>query len=325
MRSAALHRTALLIRACASPLPLPPLRASRFGRRQAQAQATVAERFLARSPSPPSLRLMPIRGYAQEAGAPQGQGPAVEEAAGGPAAPQAQAAPAESEPAVEEGAPAAPGGLDYTLIQLVRFGGVVGYVIILLSVVAVALIVDYALLLRPKVLVPPREVDELRERLASGRYDDVAEPRASFVGAVTVAGVAERERGYEAVVKAMEDRGDELTGRLLRRIEYLNMIANVAPMLGLLGTVIGMVKCFNQISVAAGGADPRLLAAGIFQALMTTVMGLVVAIPAFFAFSIFRNRVDALVAEATAIAEDLVVPLRPPTAPVRPAALVGRG
>jgi biopolymer transport protein ExbB len=269
---------------------------------------------------------MPIRGYAQEARVPEGQGPAVEEAAGGAPAPAAEAVPAEGESATaDEEAPAAPGGLDYTLIQLVRFGGVVGYVIILLSVVAVALIVDYALLLRPKVLVPPREVEELRDRLVSGRYDDLAEPRASFVGAVMVAGAAERERGYEAVVKAMEDHADELTGRLLRRIEYLNMIANVAPMLGLLGTVIGMVKCFNQISVAAGGADPRLLAAGIFQALMTTVMGLVVAIPAFFAFSIFRNRVDALVAEATAIAEDLVVPLRAPAAPVRPAALAGRG
>ena len=325
MRSAALQRESLLSLAFASPVPLPPPRTSKFKQRRGTGTGKGSERFLVLLAFAAVAALMPIHGYAQDAGAPEGQGPAVEDAAGAAPAPEAQAAPAEGESAADEGAPADAGGLDYTLIQLVRFGGVVGYVIILLSVVAVALIVDYALLLRPKVLVPPREVEELRDRLASGRYDDLAEPRASFVGAVTVAGTAERARGYEAVVKAMEDRADELTGRLLRRIEYLNMIANVAPMLGLLGTVIGMVKCFNQISVAAGGADPRLLAAGIFQALMTTVMGLVVAIPAFFAFSIFRNRVDALVAEATAIAEDLVAPLQAPSAPARPAALVGRG
>lgn len=228
---------------------------------------------------------------------------------------------AEAEDAGETPAGGEPSGaLNYTLIQLVQFGGIVGYVIISLSVVAVALIVDYALLLRPKVLMPPAEVEQLRSLAAERRWDEiVAEPRASFVGAVMAAGVAERDRGYEASVKAMEDRGDELTGRLLRRIEYLNMIANVAPMLGLLGTVIGMVMAFNQISIAAGGADPRQLAAGIFQALMTTVMGLVVAIPAFFAFSLFRNRVDSLVAEATATAEDLVTPLRSAAQPAEPA------
>jgi len=88
------------------------------------------------------------------------------------------------------------------------------------------------------------------------------------------------------------------------------MIANIAPMLGLLGTVMGMVNSFNQISVAVGGVDPRRLAGGIFEALMTTVMGLIVAIPSLYAFGMFRNRVDALSAEVVAEAEDAVSPLR---------------
>ncbi len=217
------------------------------------------------------------------------------------------------------------GALDYTLMELVAFGGVVGYLIIALSFVAVALVVDDALLLRRKVLMPPGEVEELGGMISEGRYSDVTEvERASFVGAMTSAGVYERGRGYEAVVKAMEDSADGLTGRLLRRIEYLNIIANVTPMLGLLGTVIGMVKCFNQISVAVGGVDPRLLAAGIFQALMTTVMGLIVAIPALFAFSMFRNRVDSLAAEATKCAEDIVAPLRPADGESSPVARLSR-
>ena len=205
------------------------------------------------------------------------------------------------------------GALNYTLAQLIQFGGVVGYFIILLSFVAVALIIDDLLLLRRKVLLPEAEIEELRTLIEAGRGHEIAAgpPRSSFIGAMAVAGLREIERSYDAVVKGMEDAADEVTGRLLRRIEYLNVIANVAPMLGLLGTVIGMVRCFNQISVAAGGADPRLLAAGIFQALMTTVMGLMVAIPAFFAFSIFRNRVDALAAESAARAEEVLAPLRP--------------
>lgn len=214
------------------------------------------------------------------------------------------------------------GALDYTLLQLIQFGGIVGYIIIFLSLVAVALIIDDLLLLRRKVLLPADEIEELRDLIDAGRGAEIVAgpPRSSFVGAMAISGLREADRGYEAVVKGMEDAADEVAGRLLRRIEYLNVIANVSPMLGLLGTVLGMVAAFNQISVSAGGADPRLLAAGIFQALMTTVMGLTVAIPAFFAFSLFRNRVDALAAEAAARAEDVMSPLRPVQAP-RPRAV----
>ncbi len=212
----------------------------------------------------------------------------------------------------EESEDEATGALDYTLMELIGFGGIVGYIIIGLSFVAVALMVDDALLLRRKVLMPPSEIDELRGLIAEGNFDAVAEsPRASYIGAMVAAGAQEHDVGYDAVVKGMEDCADGLTGRLLRRIEYLNIIANITPMLGLLGTVIGMVNCFNQISVAAGGVDPRLLAGGIFQALMTTVMGLIVAIPTMFVFSLFRNRVDALAAEAAQCAEDITTPLRP--------------
>ncbi len=219
--------------------------------------------------------------------------------------------------AVPEVTPATDGGLNYTFVELVQFGGWVGYVIIALSVIAVALIIDYALVLRPKVLQPPQEITEIRALIAAGRAAELAsgEPRPSFVGGVVAAGAAELGRGYDAMVKAMEDRADEIAGRLMRRIEYLNLIANVAPMLGLLGTVIGMVEAFNTISVSAGGADPRLLASGIFKALMTTVMGLMVAIPAYFAFGIFRNRVDSLVADATVVAEELMDPVKAETMP----------
>ena len=212
-------------------------------------------------------------------------------------------------------APAAAGSaLNYSIIDLIRFGGWVGYVIIMLSVVAVALVIEYALSIRPKAMMPTEEVAEVRALMASGRLDELAarkdDEEASFVTVVVANGLNERTRGYDAVVKEMEDTADELTGRLLRKIEHLNIIANIAPMLGLLGTVMGMVNSFNQISVAVGGVDPRRLAGGIFEALMTTVMGLIVAIPSLYAFGFFRNRVDGLVAEASTEAEAIVESLK---------------
>ncbi len=204
--------------------------------------------------------------------------------------------------------------LSYSLIDLIKFGGLVGYIIIFMSVVAVALVFEYALSIRSQRLAPDAELVELREAVGAGQYDRIAAnagaENPSFVCKVVASGVKERDRGYDAVIKAMEDTADEQTGVLLRKIEHLNIIANIAPMLGLLGTVIGMVNSFNQISVAVGGVDPRRLAGGIFQALMTTVMGLIVAIPSLYVFGIFRNRVDAIVAVTSAKAADIVEPLK---------------
>jgi biopolymer transport protein ExbB len=205
-------------------------------------------------------------------------------------------------------------GLNYSLVDLIKFGGLVGYIIIALSVAAVALVVEYSLSIRMKNLAPQDDVDSLTKLVASGSYDDVGEKlkneNCSFLATVVAKGVREHDRGYDIVVKHMEDASDEQTGRLLRKIEHLNLIANIAPMLGLLGTVMGMVASFNQISVSVGGVDPRRLAGGIFEALMTTVMGLIVAIPSLYAYGIFRNRVDSVVSTTTILAEEIVSPLK---------------
>jgi len=209
---------------------------------------------------------------------------------------------------------AASTSLSYNLIDLIQFGGWVGYVIIALSVVAVSLIIQYSVSIRAGRLLPDEDKKELTRLVAEGRLDEVrakgARDDASMLTQLVAAGVREHDRGYSAVVKGMEDAADTATGAMLRRIEHLNMIANISPMLGLLGTVIGMVNSFNQISIAVGGVDPRRLAGGIFAALMTTVMGLIVAIPALYIFAIFRNRVDALGAQTASAAEDIVEPLK---------------
>jgi biopolymer transport protein ExbB len=209
--------------------------------------------------------------------------------------------------------------LNYNLIDLIKFGGWVGYILMGLSVAAVALVVEYSLSIRMKTLAPEGEAESLAQLVADGSYDEItsklSDENCSVLSTVVARGVREHDRGYDAVVKHMEDASDEQTGRLLRKIEHLNLIANISPMLGLLGTVMGMVASFNQISVSVGGVDPRRLASGIFEALMTTVMGLIVAIPALYAYGIFRNRVDAVMATTSSKAEDIVEPLKATAGP----------
>ena len=124
------------------------------------------------------------------------------------------------------------------------------------------------------------------------------------------AGLAEVDGGWPAVEKAMEDATAEQSARLFRKIEYLSVIGNIAPMLGLLGTVIGMILAFREVADTQGAARAADLAEGIYLALVTTVEGLIVAIPALAAFAVFRNRVDQLVAEATDVAQHAVAPVK---------------
>ena len=122
--------------------------------------------------------------------------------------------------------------------------------------------------------------------------------------------MAEVEGGWTAVEKALEEATAEQSARLLRRVEYLSVIGNIAPMVGLLGTVTGMIFAFQRVASTQGAAGAGELAEGIYQALVTTVGGLIVAIPSLGLFAIFRNRVDQLVAEAAYMAQHVFTPLK---------------
>jgi biopolymer transport protein ExbB len=219
------------------------------------------------------------------------------------------------------GAPAqpAPEGEDdsQSIIQIVLAGGWTGRLIMLvlvgLSILAVALIVEHLMTIREGVLMPPEMADNVRKELVSGNL--VAAGAAcreppSFLGFVLSAGLAEAEGGWTAVEKAMEDATAERAARLFRKIEYLSVIGNIAPMIGLLGTVTGMIFAFQEVANTQGAARASQLAEGIYQALVTTVGGLVIAIPALAAFAIFRNRVDHLVAETAYVAQQVTTPLK---------------
>ena len=192
-----------------------------------------------------------------------------------------------------------------TLRQLLRAGGTIGLVILGLSMAMVALIVEHLLTIRRKSLMPEGLADSVSAMVSTGRFaeaDRLCRERPSFLGAVLAEGLAEAPLGYAAVEKSMEDASAEQAARLFRKIEYLSVIGTIAPMLGLLGTVWGMIVAFQEFATKLNPPVSEL-APGIYQALVTTLMGLGVAVPALSAFAIFRNRIDELVAEASLRAE----------------------
>lgn len=194
-------------------------------------------------------------------------------------------------------------GLD--LRELLQAGGMVGYLIVALSIVMVALIAQHLLAIRRDSLMPGGLAEEAHRFISAGQYskaEGLCKENPSFLGYVIHSGLKEVEIGYHEVEKALEDSSAEQSARLFRKIEYLNVIGTIAPMLGLLGTVWGMIQSFMQF---AAEANPQVseLAPGIYKALVTTLLGLGVAIPALAAFALFRNRIDELVAETSLIAE----------------------
>jgi biopolymer transport protein ExbB len=212
-------------------------------------------------------------------------------------------------------------GTPDSFFEILAAGGPVGVLILLLSIAVAALVIEHLMTIRSTVLMPEGLSETVRKQLEQQQWTAAVQQcklQPSLLGFVLHAGLSEREGGWEAVEKAMEDATAEQSARLFRKIEYLSVIGNIAPMLGLLGTVIGMIFAFREVADVQGAAGAGRLAQGIYLALITTVEGLIVAIPALAAFAIFRNRVDHLVAEATYVAQHTTTPMKRYRATVMP-------
>jgi biopolymer transport protein ExbB len=208
-------------------------------------------------------------------------------------------------------------GADETFFSIVFSGGVFGIAIMLaligLSLVTVYLIVDQALTLRRRDILPAEVAEAVRQLLAQGRLkeaDQLCRDKPSPLAFVLASGIAEIEFGWPAVEKALEDTTAEQAARMYRKVEYLSVLGNLAPMLGLLGTVAGMILAFREVALSQGTAGAGELAQGIYSALVTTVAGLLIAIPAMGAFAIYRNRIDQLIAETAYAAMHAFGPIR---------------
>jgi biopolymer transport protein ExbB len=215
-----------------------------------------------------------------------------------------------------------------TIFQIIFSGGPLGIanmvVLIGLSITALALAADNLRIVRKSRLIPDELSEEVRDLVVAGEVARAAaacHQQPSFLAAVIQHGLAESAGGWSEIEKAMEDATAEQSARLFRRIEYLSVIGNIAPMVGLLGTVTGMLLAFKQVADTEGSAGAAQLADGIYQALVTTVAGLIIAIPSLGAFALLRSRVDQLVAEAAYAALHALSPLKQRTASSSPPVL----
>ena len=204
-----------------------------------------------------------------------------------------------------------PGAGGISLWTTIRAGGMVGLLIALMSMVGLALVIEHLMTIQQKKLVPPGLTDQLMRLLDDTDFDGArrtAEVDGSLLGEVVGAGLNRRESmfGFLEMQTAMQESSERQISKLYRKLEYLAFIAATAPMLGLLGTVTGMIRSFNTIAQTQGTASPAQLAEGISEALITTCMGLIVAIPAMFFVSLFRNRIDSCVAEAEMVVDRLM-------------------
>lgn len=200
-----------------------------------------------------------------------------------------------------------------SLLDIIKKGGIVGYLIILLSIISLALIINYMITIRRSKILPPKDIAIIKELVNNRdleKMDALDSRTTSFLTKVTIAGLRESQMGYQAMTKAMEDTGEALASGIARKIEHLNVIGNISPMMGLLGTVIGMLRCFNEIAHIADVIEPKQLAGGIFEALITTCMGLIVAIPSLYGYAVFKNRIDEYTGEAALAAEHLISPFK---------------
>lgn len=197
-----------------------------------------------------------------------------------------------------------------TLLQWV-WGALGAYLFIFLglSFLFIALLVMNILALRRDSIVPLMLVETFEGHLKEKRYQeafDLAKNDDSFLGRVLAAGLGRLQSGYEQAIEAMQEVGETENMKMEHRLSYMALIGTISPMLGLFGTVHGMIASFYVIANSAATPEPKELAEGISTALLTTLVGLAIAIPAIACYNILKNRAQLLVLEAGIISEQLM-------------------
>jgi biopolymer transport protein ExbB len=224
---------------------------------------------------------------------------------------------AQDAPAVEGTAPAAetPAPTTETKTQesflswMIRASGWYGLVLLILSFIMVAVIMMNVLQVRRDVLMPPDFIESFEEKINAKDYQaayEVSRADDSFIARVLTNGLSKLNRGYEEAIEGMQEIGEEENMTLEHRISYLALIGAIAPMIGLMGTVAGMIESFQTIATSTTSPKPADLAEGISKALFTTLEGLIVAIPAMIGYSLLRNQVAKLVLEVGIVSEGLM-------------------
>jgi biopolymer transport protein ExbB len=185
------------------------------------------------------------------------------------------------------------------VIEFIVKGGIFMYPIILCSIIALAMFLERVWVLRRKRIIPAefiRNVEELLRKQKVSEAIFLSQGESSSIGKIFHAGLKNAGRGMWLVKEAIEERGDREALILEKHLGILSTVATLAPLLGLMGTVSGMMTCFNVISMQ-GTNDPAQLAGGIAEALITTAFGLCVAIPTVAGHRVLKDKAESLIFE----------------------------
>lgn len=195
------------------------------------------------------------------------------------------------------------------MMNIIQEGGVLMYPIIVCSVIALSIAFERFWTLRRATIDTREFMDAMRTVLRQNRIQEavtICDETDAPVARIMKAGVLKHNRSKEDIREAIEDAGHLEIPRLERYMSALATCANVAPLLGLLGTVQGMIKCFATIQHKQGQVNPSDLAEGIGNALITTAAGLTVAIPALVVYNYFVTRVENMILEMEISSSELV-------------------
>jgi biopolymer transport protein ExbB len=197
------------------------------------------------------------------------------------------------------------------LWSIIRDGGPLMIPIGICSLVLLSVVFERTVSLRRGRVIPKPFVTRFLSQMRDGQLDrsqalDLCDKSGSPVATVFAGAVRKWGRPAVEVEQAVIDAGERATNGLRRYLRLFNGVATISPLLGLLGTVVGMIRSFNAIATADAMGRPELLANGISQALLTTAAGLTVAIPALITYMYFVSRVDRLIIDIDALGEELV-------------------
>ncbi len=193
--------------------------------------------------------------------------------------------------------------------QYIAAGGWVGWIIVACSFASLALVIENMMNIKRDKIVPPQIVDEIEGMFENEEYQEaleLCEAEPNYLTNMLAAALPKMNHGFAEMKEAMAAANDEEAVKLQQKISWLSLIGTTAPMLGLFGTVTGMIQAFNIITAMGSAVTPSHLAKGISVALVTTFLGLGVAIPSMVFYFIVRSRVIRVSLEISAIADELV-------------------
>lgn len=184
-----------------------------------------------------------------------------------------------------------------TLWQMIKSGGLVMFILALLSLFTTYLIVYNFMTLKEELIIPKKFTDEVLEMIEekdTKKLHYLFETQSCLMGEILKDGFKKKGKSSVFIKEDIENALRKRLGKLWQDISYLADVASIAPLIGLLGTVLGMIQAFNVIAFQTAVVKPILLAGGVSKAMVTTAGGLIVAIPAFIFYSYFRARVQTL-------------------------------